>query len=90
MADEPIAPILGRALNLARRSRGLSQQEVGEALGTTQATVSAWERGKLRPNLEQLISLTHVLGANRTALLDAVEAEMADRGQIPQPLTPKR
>lgn len=72
------APQLGRVLALARQAKGLAQHQVAAPLNTTQATISAWERGKLRPNLEQLVALARVLGADRLALLDAVESEIAD------------
>lgn len=78
MAAPTIAPVLGQVLQLARKRKGLSQDAVGKALGTTQSTVSAWEHGKLRPSLEQLVTLRRVLGADRGALWDAVEAELAD------------
>lgn len=75
-AAPTIAPVLGQVLKLARKARGLSQDEVGAALGKTQSTVSAWENGKLRPSLEQLVVLRRVLDADRGALWDAVEAEL--------------
>lgn len=76
-ATTAVAPVLGRVLKLARKARNQSQDAVGEALGTTQSTVSAWENGHLRPSLEQLVMLRAVLAIDRGALWDAVETELA-------------
>lgn len=39
-----------------RRSNDLTQAELAEALGVTQASVSAWERGKM-PSVKRAIKL---------------------------------
>ena len=44
-------------LERLRRERNLSQTEVSEALGVSQSSFCAWERGKSRPTLEKLIEL---------------------------------
>lgn len=40
-----------------RRSNFLTQYQLADALGTTQASVSAWERGKVIPSIGMAIKL---------------------------------
>jgi transcriptional regulator with XRE-family HTH domain len=49
--SESTVPVLGSGLNVigVRQSLGLSQSELGQILGITQATVSRWERGRTEP-----------------------------------------
>ncbi|WP_460776028.1 helix-turn-helix transcriptional regulator [Microbacterium sp. GXF7504] len=42
-------------LRATRGARGLSTREMGEAVGVSHATVSAWERGKGEPSVTQFI-----------------------------------
>lgn len=42
----------GENLRAIRMNTGISQTELAEALGVTQAAVSAWELGKKEPNFE--------------------------------------
>ena len=53
---------LGEQLRAARKNKDLSQAELADAVGTTQATVSQWERGKSTPQPELLHALEGVLG----------------------------
>lgn len=48
---------LGNWIKLKRVERNLTQQEVSQRISVTQSTLSAWERDKLKPNLDQLIVL---------------------------------
>lgn len=49
-------------LREARKRAGLSQAELGEAVGVHQNTVSAWERGLLVPSRDAMVRLLMVLG----------------------------
>lgn len=73
----PSTTTLGRALQLARRDRALSQTALGDLVGERQSTISSWESGKSRPNLAQLVALTGALRVDRTALIDAVASDVA-------------
>jgi HTH-type transcriptional regulator / antitoxin HipB len=52
---------LGRALRDARRARGLSQGEVAELAGITQATVSHAERGTRPLSIDTVLRLLSAL-----------------------------
>ena len=40
-----------------RDARGMTQQTLAEAVGVTQATVSDWENGKMKPDLVRAVKL---------------------------------
>lgn len=44
----------------ARKSKGWSQQELGERLSRTKANVGHWETGKHKPSFEQLAHISRV------------------------------
>jgi transcriptional regulator with XRE-family HTH domain len=52
---------LAEALRAARVRRGMSQDELAQRLGVSQATVSFWERGIESPSVEKLITLASEL-----------------------------
>lgn len=51
----------GSALRVARRARGLTQDEVGRRVGVAGETVSHWERGTWTPPVHQVFRLARVL-----------------------------
>lgn len=60
-----IDPIVAE-LAAERRRQGLSQRAVGRMLGTSSATVNAWERGLASPVLSNLREWAGVLGHTLT------------------------
>lgn len=60
---------VGKFLAELRRSRGLSQKELGERVGATDKTVSRWERGKNLPDIDTLLALSKIYGININELL---------------------
>ncbi len=50
-----------RALQRARRERGLSQRELARALGFSHSTISYWELGKGLPEPANVVELERVL-----------------------------
>ena len=68
------------ALRRARIEKGLSQQQLADALNVDRSTVTKWETGNRQPDAETLARLSSVLGANVGALLGAARAS----GEKPQ------
>lgn len=50
-----------------RESKKLSQKELAEAAGVTQATLSRWESGSQTPGFPDAMSLCKALGVRCTA-----------------------
>jgi transcriptional regulator with XRE-family HTH domain len=53
---------IGERIMLARRRAGLSQRAFGERLGISHAAVSDLERGKTKPDLDNLFVIAEALG----------------------------
>lgn len=60
---------LGSALREARKSAGLSQSEVAARIGLTNQNVSSWELGKSKIDMNQLLELCDMYGANYLDIL---------------------
>jgi transcriptional regulator with XRE-family HTH domain len=53
---------LGEALQVARKSSGLEQAELGALLGTDKQTISKTERGQRRMQASELITFARIFG----------------------------
>lgn len=51
----------GHKLALARRDAGMTQEELAAAVQVTRTTISSWERGRTRPDLDSLRLLSAAL-----------------------------
>ena len=80
------APILA-TLSTSRRSRGLSQLELGKLVGLPQMHISGIETGKIVPRYDTLLDLVRVLGHDLVVvprdLVPIVEALIRDRNAGP-------
>src|SRR5699024_9373755 len=56
-----------------RQERGLSQAQLADVLGRTQATVSNWEAGRRIPGLDDLIDIAAAFGRPTYYLLPPAE-----------------
>ena len=54
--------VLGRRLQEARKTRGVTQQDVAESLAVARTTVTALEKGERRPRPDELIYLARLYG----------------------------
>ncbi len=71
---EAFANRLRDARLAARGGLGLGPQEIADAIGLSQATVSDYERGRRRPNLTTLLALARLLGVSADWLLTGDDA----------------
>ena len=60
---------IGKNIRKLRSAAGLTQDQLAERLFVTRQTVSNWERGTSRPDLDQLEAIAGALGAEVTVLL---------------------
>lgn len=71
--------MLNENIRAARKSRGLSQEELAIKLNVVRQTVSKWERGLSVPDSDMLVSLSDALDAPVATLLgEAVSEPGAD------------
>jgi DNA-binding XRE family transcriptional regulator len=61
---------VGGCLHGARTHRGLTQRELAETSGVTQADISRIERGVITPTVPTLLRLVQALGANLAIVFD--------------------
>ena len=72
---------MGLAENLknARISKGLTQQQVADALGITKSTYSGYELGRREPDAIKLTKLSRLLGTSGDVLLETGLGEDANK-----------
>jgi transcriptional regulator with XRE-family HTH domain len=75
---------LGKLLRDARLRRGLTQEQVGDALGVEKSEVSAFEVGRRKWPQQHIAGLARVLGLSQTEM--AVAAGLIDK---PETLPPR-
>lgn len=68
----------------ARKKSGLSQENVAEKLGVSRQTISKWETGEARPDLEKFEQLCGVFSVSADALLFDTQSP-AQPGNLNQP-----
>lgn len=62
-----------------RKSRGWSQEELGEQLGVTRQTVSKWELGSTTPEMEKLAAISELFGITTDELIKGSPAPAAEQ-----------
>jgi transcriptional regulator with XRE-family HTH domain len=58
-----------------RKSKGMSQQELADALGVSQNAVSMWETGRRAPSVVILQKIAAALGASLLDLVDPLQGD---------------
>ncbi|MCR4706741.1 MAG: helix-turn-helix domain-containing protein [Clostridiales bacterium] len=61
---------IGGNIKALREERGLTQEQVAEALGVSFQAVSAWERNEYRPETDNLIRLAGILDVSVSAVVE--------------------
>ena len=61
--------MIGKRVRELRIKKGMSQQELGNAIGVTKVSVCGYENGSRLPNLEKLVKLADALGCTTDYLL---------------------
>lgn len=81
-----------KRLKELRKEKDLNQDDLAEALNVTKGTVSVWERGVRKPDIQTIeeiskyfnVSVGYLLGINdtRNEIIDAWEESAADQQEI--------
>lgn len=61
-----------------RKLKGLSQEELAEALGVSRQAVSKWESGQSSPDLDKIVQISEYFGVSTDHLLKGAELPNAD------------
>ena len=69
---------IGKNIKELRCARGLTQEELGERLHVTRQTVSNYENGRTRPDIDMLLDMAAALDTDANALLYGTP-QMEDR-----------
>ncbi len=74
--NERVRKILGANLRNLRQSRGYSQLKFAEAVGATQAAISAWELGTREPELGTVFQIARSFKVPVSSLLPIETSDM--------------
>ena len=58
-----------------RKSKGLSQDELGQALGVSRQTISKWELAQSYPDFQRLVLLSDYFGLSLDALVKDIDVQ---------------
>ena len=58
-----------------RKSKGLSQDELGNALGVSRQTISKWELAQSYPDFQRLVLLSDYFGLSLDALVKDIDVQ---------------
>lgn len=64
---------VGKRIAELRRKQGLTQEQLGQLLGTTRQAVSKWESGKSNPDLDYVIHMGMLFRVSMDELLLGVQ-----------------
>lgn len=67
---------IGRKILGARKSRGLTQDELAAGSGIDSSNIRAYESGRSMPNVQSLVRIASVLGVAPGTFIDEVEVWM--------------
>ena len=73
---------VGNQISMLRKTKGLTQNELGERLGVSFQAVSKWERGESLPEVSILIDLANILETSVDNILRGGEKMMNYKGKI--------
>lgn len=75
---------LAKRIAACRKQAGLSQEKLAERMGVSRQTISRWETGEARPDLEKFEQLCGVFSVSADALLFGTQSP-AQPGNLNQP-----
>lgn len=73
---------IAEQISALRKSKGLTQNELGERVGVTFQAVSKWERGETLPDITLLPDLAKVLETSIDNILLGGERQVEYKGKI--------
>jgi transcriptional regulator with XRE-family HTH domain len=81
--------MIGEKIKKARLLAGLSQKQLGDAIGKGISTISEWESGKRSPDVELIPELGKILNVSQLFLMDLSDNPQQEVGdRIPDKFPP--
>ena len=74
---------LGENIKRLREEKGISQECVAQKIGVSVQSVSLWEENKTVPSIENLVTLSEILGVTVDEVLGREAAQPADNSRQP-------
>jgi transcriptional regulator with XRE-family HTH domain len=71
----------GTVLKKVRKSRGVTQLQLAEKLGVTQATVARYEKGIMTPEVKRVTQIAKMLDVSVQELFEEKEVRALDQAQ---------
>ena len=59
-------------LKLLRVIKGFNLDELGEKIGVSQTTISAWEQGKAKPSAKNIYKLAKIYAVEPTVIFNTI------------------
>ena len=78
MSEQELNLIIAQNITDYMQKRNLTQQDVADAVGVTQATVSNWCLGIKSPRMNKIDKLCELFGCKRSELLDVAKPKDDD------------
>lgn len=72
--------IFGQRLQELRKQKGLSQQQLADALKVSQAAINNWERGKREPSIAMIETVADYFSCSGSYLMGWEEEEVQNTG----------
>lgn len=69
---------IGERIQLYRKRKGMSQEELGQRLHLSRQTVSLWENGQTLPTIDNLIRLKEIFGVTIDDMVDHPEKALEE------------
>ena len=72
----PFLESFSEDLKAYRKTNGLTQTDLARRLDFSAETISAWERGIRKPNIQQIPHLARLLGVDVKELLQSINVDL--------------
>jgi transcriptional regulator with XRE-family HTH domain len=79
---DPLASAIGSVVREVRTAAGLTQGQLAERMGTNQANVCLWEKGRRGMPMTRLPALAAALGVSVGVLSHRMAAVIEERGAL--------
>lgn len=73
--EKKLNEIIGKNITEQMERHNLTQMEVAEAMGCTQATISNWCKGIKAPRMDKIDKLCALFGCSRSAIMEEGRAK---------------